>query len=44
MLAGWCMEPEVRGALQNSVYALSELLFGFNEIIYKNYIHPDPMS
>jgi hypothetical protein len=44
MLAEWCTRDDVRAALQNSVYALSELLFGFNEIIYKNYIHPDPMS
>jgi hypothetical protein len=44
VLADWCTPDDVRGALQNSVYALSELLFGFNEIIYKNYIHPDPMS
>ena len=44
MLADWCSDDDVRAALQNSVFALSELLFGFNEIIYKNYIHPDPQS
>jgi hypothetical protein len=44
ILADWCAPDDVRAALQNSVYALSELLFGFNEIIYKNYIHPDPQS
>jgi hypothetical protein len=36
----WCKDNEVRAALINSIAALSELLRGFNEIIYKNYIKP----
>jgi hypothetical protein len=28
----------VRGALINSIAVLSELLRGFNEVVYKNYI------
>jgi len=36
----WCKDNEVRAARINSIAALSELLRGFNEIIYKNYIKP----
>ncbi len=44
MLADWCKHRDVRATLQNSVFALSELLFGFNEIIYRNYIQPDRVA
>jgi hypothetical protein len=41
MLEDWCSDPGIRAALQNSITVLGELLYGFNEIIYKNYIEPD---
>jgi hypothetical protein len=40
-LEEWYDDPEVRAALTNSIAALGELLRGFNEIIYKNYIAPE---
>lgn len=41
MLEDWCMDDGIRAALSNSIAALGELLRGFNEIIYKNYIEAD---
>jgi hypothetical protein len=41
MLEDWCLKPDVRAALQHSVFTLGELLYGFNEIIYRDYIEPD---
>jgi hypothetical protein len=38
ILGAWCDDREVRGALINSIAVLGELLRGFNEVIYKNYI------
>lgn len=40
MLGSWCARPEVRAALNAAVLVLGELLHGFNELIYKNYIQP----
>jgi hypothetical protein len=39
MLEEWC-DPEVGSALHLAIKALSELLHGFNEEIYRNYIEP----
>jgi len=39
MLEDWC-DPEIRHALDVALKALSELLHGFNEEIYRNYIEP----
>jgi hypothetical protein len=44
MLEDWCEHPDVRAALQTAVLALGELLFGFNEIIFWNYIEPRQKS
>jgi hypothetical protein len=41
MLEDWCNEDGVRAALRNAIAALSELLRGFNEAIYKNYVEPN---
>lgn len=41
MLEDWCKHGDVRAVLQNAVVALGELLFGFNEIIYRNSLEPD---
>ncbi|MGB2678057.1 MAG: hypothetical protein WAN12_13320 [Candidatus Acidiferrum sp.] len=41
MLDDWCSDAEVRIALNGAVAVLSELLRGFNEVIYKNYIQPN---
>ncbi|HTA72443.1 MAG TPA: hypothetical protein VK776_29390, partial [Bryobacteraceae bacterium] len=38
MLSDWCLDPEVRVGLINSMTVLGELLRGFNEVIYKSYI------
>jgi hypothetical protein len=39
ILEDWC-DPEVQGALNASTKALGELLHGFDEEIYRNYIEP----
>jgi hypothetical protein len=41
MLEDWCSDDEVRGALRSAVAALSELLRGFNEVIYQSYLNPN---
>jgi hypothetical protein len=40
MLEDWCQDVEIRTALPDAVDVLGELLHGFNEVIYKNYIQP----
>jgi hypothetical protein len=40
-LEDWCQHADIRIALSNSIATLGELLRGFNEIIYKNYIEPN---
>ncbi len=39
---GWCKYAEICVALNNSMAILGELLRGFNEVIYKSYIEPNP--
>jgi hypothetical protein len=41
VLDGWCSDIEIQTALNDAVAVLGELLHGFNEIIYKNYIQPN---
>jgi calcineurin-like phosphoesterase family protein len=41
MLDDWCPDPEIRTALNDAVAVLGELLHGFNEVIYNNYIQPN---
>jgi hypothetical protein len=41
MLEDWCSNTEVRTSLNDAVGILGELLRGFNEVIYKNYIEPN---
>jgi hypothetical protein len=41
MLEDWCRHGDLRAALTNSIAILGELLRGFNEVIYKNYIEPN---
>ena len=41
-LEDWCRHDDVRAALTTSIAALGELLRGFNEIIYTNYIESRP--
>jgi hypothetical protein len=41
VLDGWCSKTEIETALNDAVAVLGELLHGFNEIIYKNYIQPN---
>jgi len=38
MLQQWCRDDQVKAALNEGLAVLSELMQGFNEIIYKNYI------
>jgi hypothetical protein len=42
MLGEWCIPDDVRTAMQTAVTVLGELLSGFNEIIFRSYIEPDP--
>lgn len=42
ILEDWCLHDDIRAALTNSIATLGELLRGFNEIIYKNYIESPP--
>jgi hypothetical protein len=39
---GWCKDPEICVALNNSVTILGELLRNFNEVIFKSYIETNP--
>jgi hypothetical protein len=41
VLDGWCPDIGIQTALNDAVAVLGELLHGFNEIIYKNYIQPN---
>jgi hypothetical protein len=41
MLDDWCPDPAIRTALNDAVAVLGELLHGFNEVIYNNYIQPN---
>lgn len=41
MLEDWCIDAEVRTSLNDAVAILGELLRGFNEVIYRNYIEPN---
>lgn len=41
MLEDWCTKNDVRTTLNDAVVILGEVLRGFNEVIYKNYIEPD---
>jgi hypothetical protein len=41
VLDGWCSDLEIQTALNDAVAVLGELLHGFNEIIYKNYVQPN---
>jgi hypothetical protein len=41
-LEDWCRHDDIRAALTTSIAALGELLRGFNEIIYTNYIESRP--
>ncbi len=41
MLGAWCGDDRIRTMLNDAVAVLGELLRGFNEIIYKNYIQPN---
>jgi hypothetical protein len=41
MLEDWCQDDEIRTALNDAVAVLGEMLHGFNEVIYSNYIQPN---
>jgi hypothetical protein len=41
VLENWCADDGVRAAARSSIAILGELLRGFNETIYKNYIEPN---
>jgi Calcineurin-like phosphoesterase len=41
LLDAWCVDPEIKAALNDAVAVLGELLHGFNEVIYKTYVQPN---
>jgi hypothetical protein len=41
ILGDWCLDPRIQTSLNDAVAVLGELLHGFNEVIYSNYIQPN---
>jgi hypothetical protein len=41
MLGAWCKDQEVRTVLRMAVASLGELLRGFNEVIFTDYVEPN---